>query len=173
MPRAAANDTRPWVCDMLAAAAFVALLVTDYFVSRGTSRVLHILGTIALLLSPVLMFAPFYLLKRYGALGDGARFFETTRVVDRGFYAVVRHPQYLGYIFLVLGFTLHSQHYLTAIIGSTAIVLFYVQSIREERFCARRLGAEYIAYMKRVPRFNILAGSIRYLRRSSQSPGVS
>jgi len=173
MPRTAANDTRPWVCDMVAAAAFVALLVTDYFVPRGTNRSLHILGTIALLLSPVLMFAPFYLLKRHGALAEGASFFETTRVVDRGVYAVVRHPQYLGYIFLVLGFTLHSQHYLTAIIGGTAIVLFYVQSIREERFCARQLGAEYVAYMKRVPRFNILAGSIRYLRRRSQRTQVS
>jgi protein-S-isoprenylcysteine O-methyltransferase Ste14 len=151
---------------MLAAAAFVTLLVADYFVTRGTNRVLHILGTIAFLLSPVLMFAPFYLLKRHGALGEGARFFETTRVVDRGVYAVVRHPQYLGYIFLVLGFTLHSQHYLTAIIGGTAIVLFYVQSVREERFCATRLGAEYVAYMKRVPRFNLVAGSLRYLVRA-------
>jgi protein-S-isoprenylcysteine O-methyltransferase Ste14 len=170
MPRASTYDTRPWVCDMVAAAAFIALLVTDYFVSRGTNRVLHILGTIALLLSPVLMFAPFYLLKRHGALGDGAKFFETTRVVDRGVYAVVRHPQYLGYILLVLGFTLHSQHYLTAIVGGTAIVLFYVQSIREERYCARQLGAEYVAYMKRVPRFNILAGSIRYVRRRFRNP---
>jgi protein-S-isoprenylcysteine O-methyltransferase Ste14 len=147
---------------MLAAAAFVLLLVTDYFVPRGTSRALHVLGTITLLLSPVLMFAPFYLLKKHGDLGEGARFFETTRVVDRGVYAVVRHPQYLGYIFLVLGFTLHSQHYLTAVIGGTAIVLFYIQSVREERYCARKLGADYEEYMERVPRFNILAGTIGY-----------
>jgi protein-S-isoprenylcysteine O-methyltransferase Ste14 len=169
MPETEANDTRPWACDMLAAAAFIVLLVTDYFVSRGTSRILHILGTIAFLLSPVLMFAPFYLLKRHGGPEEKARFFETTRVVDRGVYAVVRHPQYLGYIFLVLGFTLHSQHYLTAIIGGTAIVLFYIQSVREERFCARHLGAEYVAYMERVPRFNILAGSLRYLMRRQRN----
>jgi protein-S-isoprenylcysteine O-methyltransferase Ste14 len=168
MPRTSEDETRPWACDMVAAAAFVALLVTDYFVTRGTNRALHILGTIVLLMSPVLMFAPFYFLKRHGALGEGAKFFETTRVVDRGVYAVVRHPQYLGYMFLVLGFTLHSQNYLTAIVGGTAIVLFYVQSIREERFCARQLGAEYVAYMKRVPRFNILVGSIRYIIRRFQ-----
>lgn len=156
---------------MLAATAFVILLVTDYFVSRGTNRALHILGTIALLLSPVLMFAPFYLLKRHGDLGEGAKFFETTRVVDRGVYAIVRHPQYLGYILLVLGFTLHSQHYLTAIIGGSAILLFYVQSAREERFCVRQLGADYAAYMKRVPRFNIVAGSVRYLMRRFQNTG--
>ena len=160
MPSTIDDGTRPWVCDMLAVAAFVLLLVVDYFVSRGTSRVLHILGTISLLLSPVLMFAPFYLLKKHGALGERARFFETTRVVDRGVYAIVRHPQYLGYMFLVLGFTLHSQHLLTAIIGGAAIVLFYVQSVREERYCARRLGGEYVEYMKRVPRFNVLAGAV-------------
>lgn len=169
MPNAIEDDTRPWVSDMLAAAAFVLLLVTDYFVPRGTSSVLHILGTIALLMSPVLMFAPFYLLKKHGDLGEGAQFFETTRVVDRGVYAIVRHPQYLGYMFLVLGFTLHSQHFLTAIIGGTAIVLFYVQSVREERYCARKLGADYEEYLKRVPRFNILAGSIGYLRQRYQN----
>lgn len=164
MPSTPEDNARPWICDMLAAGAFVVLLVTDYFVSRGTNRVLHILGTVALLLSPVFMFAPFYLLKKHGTVGEGVKFFETTRVVDRGVYAIVRHPQYLGYILLVLGFTLHSQHYLTAIIGAAAIALFYVQSIREERFCARQLGADYVAYMKRVPRFNVLAGSVRYLR---------
>jgi hypothetical protein len=80
--------------------------------------------------------------------------------------AVLLTEEAWGYIFLVLGFTLHSQHYLTAIIGGTAIVLFYIQSVREERFCATRLGAEYVAYMKRVPRFNLVAGSLRYLVRA-------
>lgn len=156
---------------MLAAGAFVVLLVTDHFVRRGTNDVLHTVGTIVLLSSPLFMFAPFYLLKRYGHLATGARFFETTRVVDRGLYAIMRHPQYFGYILLVLGFTLHSQHYSTAIIGGAAILLFYIQSVREERFCVERLGAEYVDYMRRVPRFNILLGSLRYLARGSRTSG--
>lgn len=173
MPRTEDDQSRPWVCDMLAAAAFVALLVVDYFVPRGTNRTLHLFGTIALLLSPLFMFFPFYLLKRHGATDEGAQFFQTTRVVDRGVYAIVRHPQYLGYILLVLGFALHSQHHLTATIAGVAILLFYVQSIREERFCARHLGDEYLAYMQRVPRFNVLVGSLRYLSRRRQRTGVA
>lgn len=173
MPSTRDDETRPWACDMLAAAAFVVLLVTDHFISRGAHRVLHILGTISLLLAPVFMFAPFYFLKRHGDPARGARFFDTTRVVDRGVYAIVRHPQYLGYILLIVGFTLHSQHYLTAIIGGAAILLFYVQSLREERFCARQLGAEYVAYMKRVPRFNVLTGSLRYLIRRHRRSGAA
>jgi protein-S-isoprenylcysteine O-methyltransferase Ste14 len=157
---------------MLAAGAFVALLVVDHFVPRGTNRVLHLFGTVALLLSPLFMFLPFYLLKRHGAPGDGARFFQTTRVVDRGIYAIVRHPQYLGYILLVLGFALHSQHYLTATIAGTAILLFYLQSIHEEQFCTKKLGDEYVAYMKRVPRFNVLSGSLGYLVRRRRRTGV-
>lgn len=172
MPRTEEDATRPWVCDMLAAGAFVALLVADYFVPRGTNRTLHLFGTVALLLSPLFMFLPFYLLKRHGAVDGGAQFFQTTRVVDRGFYAIVRHPQYLGYILLVLGFALHSQHYLTATIAGMAISLFYVQSIREERFCAKKLGDEYVAYMKRVPRFNILSGSLRVLVGRRRRTGV-
>ena len=143
----------------------LALIVSDRFVERGTNPVLRVLGVLSLILAPVFFLPPFVLLQRHGHVEDGRPFYDTEVVVDRSLYAVVRHPQYLGYIFLTMGFVLLSQNVVTLSFGVVAIVLFYVYTLREEEFCVRYLGSAYEDYCKRVPRFNVMIGMIRYLMR--------
>jgi protein-S-isoprenylcysteine O-methyltransferase Ste14 len=157
------ESERPQAFDWLAMAATLALFVGDYFVERGNDEVLSALGAAALILAIVFIFPPFYLLRKHGRVEKGKPFFFTETVVDRGLYAIVRHPQYLGYILLVLGFSLRSQNLLTVAFGCAAIVLFYLQAVSEERFCSGQLGEEYEAYLGRVPRFNFVLGLVRYL----------
>jgi protein-S-isoprenylcysteine O-methyltransferase Ste14 len=170
MPTNSAKDNgssaRPLqLLDWFAGAAFLALVVADRFVERGSSRVLASLGIACLVLAPVFFVPPFLLLKKYGQADDGRPFFETKVAVDRGLYAVVRHPQYLGYILLVFGFMLLSQHLITILLGAIAVLLFYLYTIREEDYCGRQLGSAYRDYCKRVPRFNAVSGMVRYLMR--------
>lgn len=158
------NPGRPQACDWLAAALTLTLLATDWFLARGENPVLHWLGITSLLLAVIFAFPPFFLLQKHGKIEEGKSFLYTTRVVDRGLYAIVRHPQYLGYSLLALGLGLRSQHPVALALAALAVTLYYVQTVREEHFCQQQLGPDYEEYLRRVPRFNFVAGIFRYVQ---------
>jgi protein-S-isoprenylcysteine O-methyltransferase Ste14 len=162
---AGTDSPRRSIFDWFAAATVVALLIVDLVIERGTSTGLYVAGTVALLCSIAFFVPPFYLLKKHGEVERGRSYFETNTVVDRGVYGIVRHPQYLGYILLLLGFTLRCQRISATLLGVIGVLLFYLQAVWEERFCVEQLGAKYEAYQKKVPRFNFALGVVRYLKR--------
>ena len=104
---------------------------------------------------------PFFTMRRYGGTLPGESYMMTTTVVDRGIYAVVRHPQYLGYMCLNVTFMLISPHWLIILVGSTAIMLLYLFALQEEKRLIKKFGEAYQEYMSRVPRFNIIRGLVR------------
>ena len=148
-----------WVAAVLAGA----VLVTQFILERGGNPYVRAAGIASLLLSPIFIFPPFLLLMRHGRSPRGKPYYCTTAVVDRGVYSIVRHPQYVGYVLLTLGFAALSQHPLTSILAVCSAGAFYVQSLQEEAFHRKRPGQGYSEYMRRVPRFNFLAGLFRYL----------
>jgi protein-S-isoprenylcysteine O-methyltransferase Ste14 len=158
------NEKRPQALEWIAGMATAALLVADLVVERGTNGALRVAGVVVLVFAPFFFVPPFFLLKQHGRAEAGQGFFCTTRVVDRGVYGVVRHPQYVGYSLLAVGFAMRTQNIVTWALAVVAVAFFYLQALIEERFCALQLGAEYAAYMKRVPRFNFAFGIFRYLR---------
>ena len=93
---------------------------------------------------------------------------QTDAVVDQGLYAITRHPQYLGYIFLACGFALLSQHWAAFLLAAAGSTFFYLQAVREERSCFARFGEPYEQYLWRVPRFNIVLGIVRLLQRGGE-----
>ncbi|UCF20313.1 MAG: isoprenylcysteine carboxylmethyltransferase family protein [Gemmatimonadota bacterium] len=157
---------RPWLAGAIATVGSIGVLVSALLHGRGNHGVPHVLGTAALILSAVFIFSPFYLLKRHGGVQAGSKYFDTTAVVDRGVYGVVRHPQYLGYMLLVSGFALRSQSFWTVMLALCANVFFYVQARKEEGFCVQSLGNAYEDYLKRVPRFNFVSGFLRHWRQA-------
>ncbi|UCC82113.1 MAG: isoprenylcysteine carboxylmethyltransferase family protein [Gemmatimonadota bacterium] len=158
------EDKRPRALWWVAGIATVATFLADLVVERGANSGLRIAGVVLLLLAPFFFVPPFFLLKKHGRTETGQSYFCTTRVVDRGVYGVVRHPQYVGYALLALGFAMRTQNIISWISAGVAVAFFYLQALAEERFCAGQLGAEYAAYVKRVPRFNFAFGLLRYLR---------
>jgi len=87
---------------------------------------------------------------------------QTTIIVDRGLYAVVRHPQYLGYMCLNLTFMLISLQWLIILVGSSAILLIYLYALQEEKRLLKKFGGgAYHEYKDRVPQFNIISGLVR------------
>lgn len=157
----------PRAADWVAFLFSAIVLVVVPFLERGENRYLRAAGVPILAAAGVFMFVPFYLLKRYGQVDQAKSYIDTTVVVDRGLYSIVRHPQYLGYTFLVVGFILLSQNWLIAVPGLLAIVCFYLQSVAEERFCREEFGEPYEDYLRHVPRFNFVWGIIRLCRTSS------
>jgi len=59
-------------------------------------KVLLYLGWVIWALGMVLVMAPIIIFPRRGGVAKGLPFVYTTRLVDTGIYAMVRHPQYLG-----------------------------------------------------------------------------
>jgi protein-S-isoprenylcysteine O-methyltransferase Ste14 len=155
----------PKVFGLLASLCTVGVIVINMLLGSGSNSTLRISGVIVLLLSVVFMFPSFVLLKKYGHVSEGDSYMHTTTVVDQGLYAVVRHPQYLGYMLLSGGFVLVTQHWLSALLGIVAIASFYLQAAAEEQYCATRIGAPYEHYMQRVPRFNAILGIVRTLQK--------
>ena len=117
----------------------------------------------ALVMTPILMFP------RRGGVAKGKSFVHTTRLVDTGIYSVVRHPQYLGGILaLFLTTLLLFPHWLFVVLGIPGITVLYFSTIMEEKRLVKQFGDDYLAYMKKVPRINIIQGIYRQLR---QQPG--
>ena len=119
-------------------------------------------------LLPVALFFSFsftIFLKRDGQPGEGKGLMDTTVLVDSGTYAIVRHPQFLGSMLLMIASILISQHWLVTIIGVIVSVSGYRIQVNLEQGLLVKFGDGYKRYMERVPRMNFLLGVVRLLSR--------
>lgn len=96
---------------------------------------------------------------------EGKSVMDTTVIVERGTYGIVRHPQILGCMMLMSAVILISQHWLSAIIAVPIFVLSYQYVVKEERNLIVKFGDDYERYKQRVPSMNPLLGIIRLVRR--------
>jgi protein-S-isoprenylcysteine O-methyltransferase Ste14 len=123
---------------------------------------LFVLGWISWAIGMVLVMAPIVMFPRRGGVAKGKSFVHTTKLVDTGIYAVVRHPQYLGGILaLFLANFLLYPHWLFVVMGIPGVAILYFSTAAEENRLIEQFGNDYRDYMKRVPRMNIIAGIIR------------
>jgi protein-S-isoprenylcysteine O-methyltransferase Ste14 len=127
---------------------------------------LFIVGWAVWAVGMILVMAPIILFPRRGDVPKRKSFVHTRRLVDTGIYAVVRHPQYLGGILSIFVATLlFYPHWLFAILGILGTVILYWSTKEEERYLIERFGNDYRAYMRRVPRMNLILGIIRLIKR--------
>ena len=155
----------PSTYEAIAGALTVALFITIRLLERGENQSLRWLGVGCLLLGGVLLFPPLFAMRKYGRPDPQKGLMHTTEVVERGPFALVRHPQYVSYMLLNLGFTLISQRWPAVALGAAAILFFILQAMAEEKQLAIKFGERYRNYCRRVPRFNLPLGMVRYVRR--------
>jgi len=106
-----------------------------------------------------------YELKKHGEAEKGQSFLLTSVLVDCGIYRVVRHPEYLGSMLLIIGSILISQHWLTLVLGVLLLMWFFVYVLPEEdRHLIEKFGDNYKHYMKNVPSINFLIGVIQLIK---------
>jgi len=75
------------------------------------------------------------------------------RLATAGPYARVRHPQYVGFIVIMLGFLLQWPTLVTLIMFPVLVVTYVVLARSEERDALAEFGEEYRQYMARTPAF--------------------
>ena len=127
------------------------------------------LGWVILWISAIFGWLPIFTFKKLGRVPKGKAYLHTTILVDRGVYAIVRHPQYLAGILMGLAFPLISQHWLVAALGVIVIAINYVDTFEEEASNIAKFGDAYRQYMQRVPRLNFLLGIIRVILKQGRA----
>jgi protein-S-isoprenylcysteine O-methyltransferase Ste14 len=106
---------------------------------------------------------PILTMRKWGHVPKGKSYVHTTTLVDRGVYAIVRHPQYLAGMLMGIALALIAQHWIVALLGAVVVFTLYMDTFEEEVACLEKFGEEYERYRQRVPRVNFLAGIVRAL----------
>jgi protein-S-isoprenylcysteine O-methyltransferase Ste14 len=75
------------------------------------------------------------------------------RLATSGPYARVRHPQYVGFVLIMLGFLLQWPTLLTFVMFPILVTMYVRLARREEREALAEFGDVYARYMAAVPAF--------------------
>jgi protein-S-isoprenylcysteine O-methyltransferase Ste14 len=127
------------------------------------NAIIRNIGWGVLWISAVFGLLPILTLRKWGKVPEGKGYMHTTAVVDRGVYAIVRHPQYLAGILMGIALALIAQHWIVAILGAVIVLVTYIDTFQEDRLCLKKFGEDYERYRERVPRINFVIGIVRLL----------
>ncbi|PIR49301.1 isoprenylcysteine carboxyl methyltransferase [Candidatus Peregrinibacteria bacterium CG10_big_fil_rev_8_21_14_0_10_54_7] len=73
-------------------------------------------------------------------------------IATRGPYRHVRHPQYGGFILIMLGFLFQWPTVITLAMFPILLIVYYRLALSEEQSCRKEFGQEYEEYLKKVPK---------------------
>lgn len=103
------------------------------------------------LLSSVLIFGGFWLLSAaWNVLWQAQR---THTLATAGAYSRMRHPQYVGFMLIMLGFLFQWPTLVTLAMFPVLVVMYVKLALREERDSEREFGELWRDYAQRTPRF--------------------
>ena len=156
---------------VLTIAAVGQIILTILLYNQNGNDTIQNLGWVILWISAVFGLLPIFTFRKFGSVPEGKGYTETTVLVDRGVYAIVRHPQYLAGILIGIGLSLVAQHWVVAVLGAVMVVILYADTFEEERAMIEKFGEAYEQYKRRVPRLNFLLGILRFLRRRGKKTG--
>jgi protein-S-isoprenylcysteine O-methyltransferase Ste14 len=75
------------------------------------------------------------------------------KLATTGLYARVRHPQYVGFLAVMVGFLLQWPTIPTLVMFPVLIVVYRRLALQEERLVAAEFGSAWDEYARRTPRF--------------------
>ncbi len=78
---------------------------------------------------------------------------QAKRLATDGLYGVVRHPQYTGIFFAILGQLIHWPTIPTVVLFPIVVWAYYRLARKEEQEMIKAFGAQYESYRKTVPMF--------------------
>jgi protein-S-isoprenylcysteine O-methyltransferase Ste14 len=102
-------------------------------------------------LSALFGLLPIYTFRKWGGVPKGKGYIPTTILVDRGVYAIVRHPQYLAGILMSLALYLVSRHWAVALTGVLAMATSYISMVDEEASARTVMTKKSCAGLPRLP----------------------
>jgi protein-S-isoprenylcysteine O-methyltransferase Ste14 len=78
---------------------------------------------------------------------------ENHKIIETGLYKFIRHPGYLGQLFIFIGISTSISNWLSILLMMIPVTLGYLYRINiEERFMLEQLGEDYLSYQGRTKR---------------------
>ena len=152
---------------LFASVFLVAQYILAFFVFKLTDlKVLQWIGWGIWMLSLYFGLAPIFIFRRIGGVSKGESYMKTTRLVDTGPFAIIRHPQYVAGGLFSVSMMFLCQHWSVIVLGLLSSILFFLDIREADTEGIEKFGDEYRAYMEKVPRANFILGIIRWFRRS-------
>lgn len=74
------------------------------------------------------------------------------RLATQGVYRYLRHPQYLGFLLVTVGWLVHWPTIPGLVMWPILVWLYYRLSVQEDNHLAEKFGKEYWAYADKTPR---------------------
>lgn len=124
---------------------------------------LAVVGWSSFILVIILGWLPMWTFHKHGKVENGKSYVYTTRLVTKGIYSVLRHPQYTCGIVMTIGLTCLIQTWSNVILSAIIIPLIYYDTKRADKNGIGKFGDEYKEYMKKVPRVNFFLGVYRQI----------
>lgn len=75
------------------------------------------------------------------------------QLATSGIYAKIRHPQYVAFVLILLGFLLQWPTLLTLLMFPILLIMYGRLSITEENEMRAQFGQDYVQYAEKTPRF--------------------
>ncbi|HAP42973.1 MAG: hypothetical protein A2Y32_10690 [Spirochaetes bacterium GWF1_60_12] len=90
-----------------------------------------------------------------GTMGTPSLVIEKNHVlINKGLYKHIRNPMYLGFICLLIGYSISLCAFISCVLTNTIIIGYLLKRTRiEEKLLEEKFGNEYLAYKKRTKRF--------------------
>ena len=104
---------------------------------------------------------PIFEFRKNGGVKKKTSYVHTTKLVDTGIYSIVRHPQYITWMWWAVATMFLFQHWTVIILGIPVFPLTYIDLMNADRQGIKKFGEGYKQYMKKVPRANVLLGLIK------------
>lgn len=80
-------------------------------------------------------------------------YFSGERLVVKGLYSRIRHPQYTGFFLVITGFLVQWPTFITLVMFPFLIYMYVRLAVKEEREMVEKFGNEYEEYMKNTGMF--------------------
>ena len=150
----------------IAIGLFIAIIILgltnfEHFILKRTGIIyLQYTSIVFFIIGIFLIISSFVSLKRIGKPTSGLE--NTTIMINKGIFKILRHPLYLGLSLFTIGFIFAYQAIALIIISFVAVALFYLASRVEDSYNIKKFGSGYKEYMKKVPMWNFILGMIRY-----------
>lgn len=159
-------DSPKWIASWIATVLVITQIVLMIVLGGGEVAWLRYVGFALWALAAVFGWLPIFHFKKRGGVARGDSYIKTTRLVDTGLYAIVRHPQFVAWPIMSVAVALVSQHLVVIVIGALAFVVACLDFRTVDARNIDKFGEPYREYMERVPGWNFVAGSWRWVHQN-------
>jgi protein-S-isoprenylcysteine O-methyltransferase Ste14 len=165
-------NLHPFLLSSIASVLTIAQIVLAFFLHGNGTEVIKWVGWVCIWLSGIFGVVPIITFRKKGGVPKGESYMKTTKLVDTGIYAIVRHPQGgTAWLLINMGVILIAWHWTSAVLGLSSMVLAYADTYKSDQYCIEKFGVAYKEYQERVPRVNFVSGIIRLVLSQDKESG--